>query len=111
MTNQEIVDKYLQSGLIRKCVDMQFEKLRKEGQPWKLQYKEDLFQDVIVYLLTYDNDKMNDADINNHFNALITRILINQLWSKSSKFYTQYLKFNNSTSDFKYDPVSTYEEE
>lgn len=90
MTNREIVDIYLENGLIQTCVDCQFANVR-DGR----QYKEDFFQDLILILLTYDNDKLNDAHNNNHFNALVSRIIINNIYSKTSPFYKDYKKFND----------------
>lgn len=91
--NTEIVEYYLSTGLIQRCIDFQFKKLC-ALDPGKKQYKEDLFQDLCVWLLTYDNAKMNDAHANNHFNALLTRIIQNQIYSNSSKFYRQYIDFD-----------------
>ena len=91
--NTEIVEYYLSTGLIQKCVDFQFKKLCKLD-PGKGQFKNDLFQDLCVWLLTYDNAKINDAHANNHFNALLTRIIQNQIYSASSKFFRQYIDFD-----------------
>ena len=40
-----------------------------------------------------------DAHTNNHMNALISRIIINNLWSNTSPFYTQYRKFMDKGDD------------
>ena len=102
MTNAEIVEYYMNDdnggNLPRKCVDCQFKKLAK-SEPWKYQYKEDFYDDLIVYLLTYDNEKLNNAHENGHMNALITRIIQNQIYSSSSKFFTQYLRFSLKSND------------
>ena len=97
MSNREIVDIYLNNGLIQTCVDCQFSKIQDK------EYKEDFFQDLILILLTYDNDKMMDAHQNNHMNALITRIIINNIWSETSRYYADYYKFKNKTREFKPD--------
>lgn len=94
MTNREIVDIYLNNGLIKTCIDCQFAKIPDQGN------KNDFFQDLIVILLTYDNAKMMDAHTNNHMNALITRIIINNIWSDTSRYYADYEKFKNKTRDF-----------
>jgi len=96
LDNNSIVEIYLNNGLIRTCVDMQFIKLPKTDY-WKWEYKEDLYQDLIVFLLCYDNAKLNDAHRNNHMNALITRIIQNQIYSTTSKFYCNYLKTRMKT--------------
>lgn len=96
LTNREIVDFYLNNGLIRTCVECQFANLKDRS---KNDYKEDFFQDLIVILLTYDNEKLNDAHLNNHFNALVTAICIRQLFSKTSPFYKTYIKFADRTGE------------
>lgn len=92
MTNQEIVDIYLNNGLIRTCVDYQFMKQDKT-------YKEDYFQDLIVELLLFDNEKLNDAHARNHMNALLTRIIQNNLFSNTSWFYRRYRKWDSLTDE------------
>lgn len=100
MSNKDIVDKYIKNGLIQTCVDCQFAKLKDKT---KLQFKDDMYQDLIISLYEYDNAKLNDAENNNHINALITKILINNLYSVTSKFYKDYIKFSTRTEEIKYD--------
>lgn len=95
MTNKEIVDNNLQ--LIQQCVDCQFANIKDK------QYKEDFFHDLIIILYTYPNDKMNDAFINGHLNALVTRIIQNNVWSRTSRYYKDYNKFQD-----RYDDISEY---
>ena len=75
---------------------MQFIKLPRTDW-WKMEYKEDLFQDLIVFLLTYNNEKLNNAHHYNHMNALLTRIIQNQIYSDHSKFYLDYIRIHNTT--------------
>ena len=92
-TNKEIVEIYLNNGLIKECVKYQFAK-------WKQwEYQEDFFQDLVLILLEYDNEKLNDAHLNNHFNALVTRIIINNIYSKTSPFYKAYIKQSSREQD------------
>ena len=98
--NLSIVNKYINNGLIQQCVDCQFAKLKDKS---KLQYRDDMFQDLVLWLLEYDNRKLNDAENNNHMNALITKILVNNLYSTTSKFYKDYLKFSTKTEELKYE--------
>ena len=93
MTNREIVDLYLDNGLIQTCIDCQFSKISDK------QFKEDFFNDLILILLEMDNAKMNDAHENNHFNTFVTRIIINNIWSSTSKYYKDYYKFQNKTRE------------
>lgn len=97
-SNTAIVKYYLDNGLIQRCVDCQFLKMP-EGDRWKMQYKEDFFQDLIVILLTYGNEKMNNAHLNNHMNALITRIIQNNIYSDHSDFYLRYLRLRNRSQE------------
>lgn len=93
MTNKEIVDANLE--LLRQCVDCQFAVVEDK------QFKEDFFHDLIIILYDYDNDKLNDANDGNHLNALITRIIQNNIWSKTSPYYKEYYKFQNKTDNIK----------
>lgn len=91
LPNSVILKEVLESGLIDDCINYQFLKLCKTD-PGKKEFKMDMYQDLYLILYNYDNAKLNDAYRNKHMNALITRILINQLWSSSSAFYNQYIK-------------------
>lgn len=106
--NDVIVEQLIEDGLPRKCIDYQFSKLCKT-QPWKRQYQDDMYQDLIVILYEYNNEKLNDAYRNKHLNALITRIILNSIYSASSKFYNTYIKFNARTDDL--DKVEVEDEE
>lgn len=60
---------------------------------------EDFQQDLCLILLTYDNEKMNDAHSRNHMNALISRIITNNLFSKNSPYYAKYKRFADRTKE------------
>ena len=47
-----------------------------------------------LWLLTYDIEKLSDAYENKHLNALITRFLQNQLFSKNSDFFYRYRRIS-----------------
>lgn len=100
LENSTIVTKLLENGLIQKCVDMQFLKLPKSDW-WKKQFKEDFYQDLVVWLLSYDNEKLNNAFHNRHENALITRIIQNQLYSNHSAFYLNYCRLLSKSDEIK----------
>lgn len=87
LSNNEIVEYYLNNGLMRKCIDYQFMKIDKT-------YKEDLFNDLIIEILEYDNAKLNDVHEHNHFNAFFTRLIQNNIYSKTSWFYRRYKKYD-----------------
>ena len=91
MTNSEIVNNNL--NLILQCVDCQFSKVKDK------QFKSDFTNDLILILLEYDEDKMNDAVDSNHFNALVTAIIRNNLFSSTSRYYATYKKFDLKTTE------------
>ena len=107
MTNKEIIDPYIQSGLLADCVSYQFSKVKDKAVK---QFSEDFLQDLVVYLYSYDFDKVLDAHLNNHMNALITSIIIKQLWSNTSPFYTKYRKFMDRSDDITTEIEETYGE-
>lgn len=90
------IDRHIK--LIRDCIEFQFRKLPR-GDSWKRQYKEDLFQDLCIALMEYDEGKFRSAEEGNHLNALITKMIINNVWSKTSPFYRKYLLFNEITME------------
>lgn len=94
MNRQEIIDNILDSGLLVTCVDYQLKK-----QPQHYQYRDDILEDAWVWLLTYDEAKLMDAAEGNHINALITRYLQNQLFSKTSEYYRKYIKLNSLSEE------------
>ena len=87
MTNKEIVEANM--GLILQCVDCQFAKMSDK------RYKDDFTNDLILILMTYDNGKMNNAVENRHFNALVSRIIINNIFSMTSPYYASYKRFED----------------
>lgn len=95
MTNREIVDIYLENRLIATCVDCAFSQL----SAYERQNRDDFYQDLIVILLTYDNEKLNDAHINNHFNALCSAIIKRNIFSKTSRYFKNYKKFSSRCDD------------
>lgn len=96
MTNDEILKFYLDNGLIETCLSFQFNKMK---EPWKKQYSGDMLSDLCLVIANYDNEKLNNVHRNNHMNAWLTRVLQNQLYSNSSSFYRNYVKFNQQTED------------
>lgn len=90
---KEITDYLLSHNLIEECVKYQ-----------TLKYKEfdnieDLVQDTWLWILSYDENKLEDAYDNKHLNALITRYLSNNLFSKSSPYWSKYKKFRERTDE------------
>lgn len=105
LSNSEIVQIYLDNRLIKTCVECQFSKLKDR------QYEDDFFQDLVLILLEYDNEKLNDAHNNNHINALITRIIMNNIYSVTSKYYKNYIKFNSNSDEITKEVINISDEE
>lgn len=105
LSNSEIVQIYLDNRLIKTCVECQFSKLKDR------QYEDDFFQDLVLILLEYDNEKLNNAHNNNHINALITRIIINNIYSVTSKYYKNYIKFNSNSDEITKDVINISDDE
>lgn len=105
LSNSEIVQIYLDNRLIKTCVECQFSKLKDR------QYEDDFFQDLVLILLEYDNEKLNNAHKNNHINALITRIIINNIYSVTSKYYKNYIKFNSNSDEITKEVINISDEE
>ena len=88
MTNLEILNEYmLDNGLLDKCLEMQFSKAGA-----KKQYIEDLKNDLVVDILQTNNEKLNNVVQNKHVNAWLTRLIQNNLYSKSSWFWRRYIR-------------------
>lgn len=104
LTNNQIVTIYINNNLIKECVDNQFFKFNKK-------YKEDYYQDLIVTLLLYDNEKLNNAHQNNHFNALITRIIQNNINSNTSEYYRKYIKYDEGKTKITKEIKENYTDE
>lgn len=92
LTNHQILNIYLSNNLIKECVDNQFYKYNKK-------YKEDFFNDLILIILEYNNEKLNDAHYNNHFNAFLTRIIQNNINSTTSPYYKTYMKYEDNKEE------------
>ena len=76
------------------CVDYQLKR-----QPQHYKNRDDILSDAWLWLLTYDMEKLTDAYLNNHLNAMITRYLQNQIFSKTSDYFRKYVKFNTLSED------------
>lgn len=91
---QTIIDHLLDTGLLRTCAECQIAKSKTDRQ-----WVDDLEQDLWVWAMTYDIDKLSDAYENNHLNALVSKVCINWLWSKTSPFHKTYREFEDITDE------------
>lgn len=83
---KEIIDYAIKTKLVETCVQYRLNKCT--NKDWVL----DMVQEVYLWLCEYDIEKLNNAYINNHLSALITRFIINQFFSKNSPFYKNFKK-------------------
>ena len=90
MTNREIVEKYLENGLIDRCLEYQFKNQCK-------QYREDYKHDLIIELLEYP--RLQQVEESGHMNAFLTRCIQNNIYSKSSWYYRRYIRFDRITDE------------
>lgn len=90
---QTIIEYCQRTRLIETCVSHQCRRY------YQTEFKNDLIQDMYVWLLSYDIKKLWNAYSNNHLNALVTAVLQRNLYSRTSPFYRTYKKFQALTND------------
>lgn len=61
---------------------------------------EDLIQEVCLILLEMDQEKLKNLYNNNELNFYITRIVMNNIKSKTSQYYYKYKKHHNYEINF-----------
>lgn len=102
-TNNEILQDAIDTGLLDRCIECQFSKLEDR------QFEQDFYQDLCLIILEYDNEKLNNA-YRKHFNAFLTRIIQNNIFSVNSHYYKDYIKYQNHKVDFEL-PEDTNDED
>lgn len=90
---KEIIDYIIKTKLAEKCVRYQTNK-----SP-NTYLKEELLQELYFWLLTYDIEKLADAYEKKHINALLTRWISNNWFSKTSRFYAKYKRFDLNSDE------------
>lgn len=103
-TNNEIVEDLYRKRTVRKLIN------RMDIEPID---KDDLESEILVILLNYDNDKLNEAYQNkwkglwSNQNAQIKNVIAliarNLYYSTSSKFWKKYRRFRKQTKELAYD--------
>lgn len=66
-------------------------------------YFDDLAQEIYLILLEYDQDKLTLIYNKKQINFFISRIIMNQAFSKNSPFYMNYKKWDLNKVDLRYD--------
>lgn len=82
MTNTEIVEENIK--LIEDCVNYQFARVKDK------QFKEDLLHDLVIELIGYS--KLQKVHEEGHLNALVTRMIRNNIYSSTSWYYRRYIR-------------------
>lgn len=85
MSNNEIVEQV--SGDVKTIID---------NMAVKDDHKDDLFQELILILLQYDNRKLSEAFQKKQIKFFIARVLCNQYYSVHSAFYKTYKKYEDN---------------
>lgn len=94
MSNGEIVDTLARDGTIKSILT----NLKVEDE-----YFDDLFQEVALALLQYNNEKLDKMMSSGEIRFFITRIVLNLHHSKTSTFYFKFKKFNKITETLSYE--------
>lgn len=62
----------------------------------KDEHRDDLFQEIIIILLGYNNAKLDDLYKKKQIKFFISRIICNQYYSVHSAFYKTYKKYEDN---------------
>lgn len=65
----------------------------------KALYKDDLLQETFIILLTYDEEKIQALYDRGELRYFISKLLTNQINSKTSRFYYKYRKYYSKKDD------------
>ncbi len=85
MTNNQIVEAV--SGDVKSIID---------NMVVKDDHRDDLFMEILLILLTYDNKKLDSVYQKNQIKFFIARIICNQYYSIHSAFYKKYKKYEDN---------------
>ena len=101
MTKKEIIEKWAKEKkvetLIKKHTDF-------SNNP----YIEDLVQDIYIELYLKDNELIEKLENNNEIDYFLTKIIRNNLYSKTSPFYYKYNKFRKITDEIEQNADENY---
>lgn len=101
MTKKEIIEKWAKEKkvetLIKKHTDF-------SNNP----YIEDLVQDIYIELYLKDNELIEKLENDNEIDYFLTKIIRNNLYSKTSPFYYKYNKFRKITDEIEQNADENY---
>lgn len=90
---QEIVDYLIKTKIPETCVKYQLNKTKNQF------FKDEMLQEVWLFILEYDIEKLEDAYGRGSLNALITAFIKRQFFSRTSPFFKKYKKFDILTDE------------
>lgn len=86
-TNAQIINEIANNGLVEEIINgVSYSKFE------NTENIKDLAQDIYLQLLQMDNAKINELYFKNQLRYWITRIITNNIHSKTSPYYYQYKK-------------------
>lgn len=94
MSNAEIIEKNY--NLLRACCWFQ---ARKYDVPEQL--LDDLFGELCLILMNYNNVKLDKITREKHLNAFVTGILVRMCYSNNSPFFRAFRKFSELSEEIK----------
>lgn len=90
MDREEVINRIISSGVVEEVVD---------NIGVKALYRDDLVQETYLILLEYDRTRLIEIEEKGDMRWFITRIITNQINSKTSRFYYKYKKFNKDKDE------------
>lgn len=85
MTNNQIVESI--SGDVKSIID---------NMAVRDEHRDDLFMEILLILLEYDNSKLSKMYADSQIKFFIARIICNQYYSIHSAFYKKYKKYEDN---------------
>lgn len=101
-TREHIISEILTSTTVADCVAYQM----KDADQY---LKDEMHQNIWLWLMTYDLAKLSDAYERHHINALVTAYIGRQYWSKNSPFFKVYKKMQSLEDEIGYDELEIAE--
>lgn len=90
MDREEVINRIISSGVVEEVID---------NIGVKELYRDDLIQETYLILLEYDQNRLKEIEEKGDMRWFITRIITNQINSKTSRFYYKYKKFNKDKDE------------
>ena len=92
MKKEEIIEKWAKDKKVESLVKKHTDFLNNP-------YIDDLVQDIYIELYLKDNELIEKLENDNEIDYFLTKIIRNNLYSKTSPFYYKYNKFRINSTD------------